>query len=670
MFHKFYATPAVKVRNRTNNKNSGNSNVNNNIIVEQPLDTLSKRQKTAKACDRCRELRIDCDEQRPCSQCLETNTNFSVSHPARNQSSPQTVLSSDCSDHARRDLPSISPTDPSPHMSTSQKSPGVARTTANDVSKNQVDLASHVEGFFGTGQQAFDSSPNGEPHTEGAFPQLPHPVLPSENWTIASISLPVSERNHYLQLFWSDCHPFLQIVSEKDFAELSTLPPSTTNENYSAQHALVDSMIALGIQHSHTTRLSGRVLGLPQLYSVETPWPGFEYFSRSCECMRSSAEVTINALRCHVLLALYLMKGSAFRKAYNLVGITVRKAYIAKFHRIPPSHLPEAERTARVQLWWNLFSLDLCCSLQLDMPAASQKGLVKCPPPSEDALRRYVLSTSHRDPHRDVNSYTVHLVQLCVIIADISEGGSTADIVDDNEDINGPSSTHLEDHALLLSSALGNLEGWRDALPAELRWLPSEGDLDTARAAAFQNCCLLPVSIQRVAILLELQYHNTYTLVQRPFIRLRNIASNDSEAIESHINSSLRHATKIVNTIYTVCSTSDLLYGWSEILQPLWNAALTIMAYVYANSLSIMVPEALDSLSRAQTIFELFSSASTTAVSAKTTIESLTSGLLDMVANVSGAVTNNDLMSWDLFASLMEDRQKTPGEFGNVADQL
>ncbi|SCU89135.1 LAFA_0E16314g1_1 [Lachancea sp. 'fantastica'] len=599
----------------------------------------------------------------PCSQSSETNTNCTISSSARHEISLPTAISSGFSDYATTDVASITSANPSPPRSISQEIAGVTRMAPNKVPKNHSDFESHVEGFFASGQPGSDIHAINQAPILSSFPQLPHPKLPSEQWTIASNSLSISEQKQYLQLFWNYCHSLLQIMSKGEFDELGKLVLSTTDDDYSVQHALIDAMIALGLQHSHTTELSGRILGLSPLSSEEMLWPGFGYFSRSCERMRASTEVTINALRCHVLLALYLMKGNAFHDAYNLFGITVRKAYIAKFHRIPSSHLAEAERTARVQLWWVLFSLDLCCSLQLDMPAACQKNLVKCSLPSEDALIRY------HGRHNSANSYTIHLANLCVIIADIGDGGSTADLVDDGDDDNSRSSKHLEDHALLLSSALKKLELWRNGLPEELRWHPDGSYVDTAGSSGFEYSEHSHVSVRRQAILLELQYHNTYLLLQRPFIRLRNIASNDSHAIESHISSSLQHATKIVNTIYTVCSTSDLLYGWSEILQPLWNAALTIMAYIYANSLSTVVPEALDSLSRAQKLFELLSSTSSTAASAKETIGSLVSNLQAMMADVSSVVAPVDAMSWDLFASLMDNGKKSSEDIENFGNR-
>ena len=180
----------------------------------------------------------------------------------------------------------------------------------------------------------------------------------------------------------------------------------------------------------------------------------------------------------------------------------------------------------------------------------------------------------------------------------------------------------------------------------------------------FDRTLTLPNWLYRQAVLLELHYHNAYTLLQRPFTRLHYahsssmITSPDSwqPGVELHITSALHHATIIVDTVSMICSMSDAFYGWSEVLQPLWNAALTIVAYVSANSLSSVVPRALDSLTRAQAIFDLFST-SPSALSAKGIVQSLLDSLQNINAQGACAVANDEPMGWDLFASLLEDQE-------------
>lgn len=441
-------------------------------------------------------------------------------------------------------------------------------------------------------------------------------------------------------------------MSETEFVDLDASSSPTMFDAYSARDALVDSMVALAIQHSHATGLSGRIIGLQQ----RTTWPGFEHFHRARECMRTNEDFTLDVLRCLALMTLYFMKGNAIRDAYNLLGITIRKAYIAKLHRLPPTHLPEAERTARTQLWWLLFSLDLQCSLQLEMPAASQKSLIKCHIPSEDALVKYLCPGHHKEGVNPCRYY-IFLVKLAVVVTDICECVSTADLVEDD-------GASLENHALSLSSALQSLEDWRAQLPPEL--LLSRNN----EILIFERNLSLPTWLQRQMVLLELHYHNLYMLIQRPFIRLCDTCCNATSQIsnpfeslkphvELHSSSALRHAIIIVDTVFTVCSLSDILYGWSEVLQPLWNATLTIMAYIYANSQTSAASQAFDSITRAQTIFDSFSPTCPTALSGKAITQLLANNLQNMIIQNPGVDTSDDPLGWELFAQ----EQSTSDDF-------
>ncbi|KAI9705157.1 MAG: hypothetical protein M1820_005304 [Bogoriella megaspora] len=709
MFHRFSATPA-KARSQAkgskpapasneNNQNNENNRKNNdadsNPDPEHTVLPLAKRQKTVRACDRCRLHRIKCGEQKPCAQCVGIKAKCVVSYALPRSSQAESgsngnedingdtdQMKCDSSSSARpqsnhgsrgcnsasntNSTANTSPISPSfspSRMSINHESPWATNTPPDNVHKEYLNLAPDIQSFFASGQPAF-------PHTSALagclFPQLPHPPIPLGERSLASNALLKSQRSYYLRIFWDVCHPLLQIMSESEFTELEALPPPPILDEHSARNPLVDSMVALGMQHSHSTGLAGRILGLQQPFvavSLETTWPGFEYFHRCRECMRTNTEVTLGALRCHALMALYLMKGNAFRDAYNLLGITVRKAYIAKLHRLPPSDLPEAGRTARMQLWWLLFSLDIQCSLQLDMPAASQKSLIKCPFPTEDALARFVSSPHHREEGMNAYAYSTRMANLAVIVTDINACVSTSDLVDDH----GSSPAALEQHALNLSSALQNFRVWREQLPSELRL--SDDDSSNTEMLDFDRDLTLPAWLLRQRVLLELHYHNVYTLIQRPFIRLRSARSNDASGmitiadsqqphVELHIASALHHANMIVDTTFAVYSSSDVLYGWPEVLQLLWNATLTIMAYAYANSLSSMVPRALQSLTRAQVVFESFSPTCPAALPAKNTVQSLANSLQTMMANGSSAVANEDPLGWSLFASLLEEQQQ------------
>ncbi|RMZ85864.1 hypothetical protein DV737_g448, partial [Chaetothyriales sp. CBS 132003] len=534
------------------NANGATSNPN----LEYAVPPLAKRQKITKACDRCRLYRIKCDEEKPCAQCISIKAKCIVSYasPRSHQTNKGDTDDTKCESSpvppskmavAYQHCTSSANTSPvSPYvppsrmsMSMSQEIPWATKTLPDNGDKEDSNLASHVQAFFTCGQPALS---NASTLASCLLPQLPH----------------------------------LPIMSETEFVELDAQPTPTKFDDYSARSALVDSMMALGIQHSCSTGLAGRIL-----------------------------EVGLDGLRSHALMALYLVTGNAFGDVNNLLGISVRKAYIAKLHRMPPSHLPEARKTARMQLWWTIFSLDLQCSLQLDVPAASQKSLVKCPFPAEDASARYISSPSHDEEKVQACSYSTHLINLTVIVTDIGACVSTADLVDDGG--NGPAG--LEHHALSLLSALEKLEAWRDQLPSELRPSWRGSGSGNTEMLDFDRALAPPTWLQRQT---------------RPFIRLRQAycnnasgvitpASSQQPHVELDIASAVHHSILMIETVFTVYSMSDVLYGWSKALQSFWNATLRITAYA---------------------VFEFFSPTCPTAQPAKEIVRSLANNLQNMIA--------------------------------------
>ena len=502
-----------------------------------------------------------------------------------------------------------------------------------DIPLRPSDLASDIQRLFASGFTAVEGAAVGS-----LFPQLPCPAIPSGEFPFVLEPVTRESRRKYLRIFWDSCQPLLQVVSEAEVVELEANLPPITSQDYSVEHSLPDAIIALGIQHSHASGLDQRLVVSRQTSTTKKKelvgWPGFEQFYRCRERMRTNTEVTLQALQCHALMIVYLMRGYAFRDAYNMLGITVRKAYVAELQRPPPSHLSENEKTSRMQLWWLIFSLDLQCSLQLSMPAACQKSLAKCPLPTAEALETYM---SPRARYRDDLTaciYSTLVVNLAVIVTDISACVSTADLLDDSSD----DPAVLEHLASRLTRCLQTLVNWHNQLPAPLKldWSFEKSDsLDLTEDMS------LPTWLQRQRIILKLQYHNAYVLFLRPFVSLcfahftelsgeTSIIETEQSHVQRHIASAVYHASAIIDIVFTLSSRSEILYGWPEVLQPLWNATMVIVTYVYANSLNPGALKAAKTLTRAESIFQCFSATSAAAESAGEVVHSLMQRLEDL----------------------------------------
>jgi hypothetical protein len=98
------------------------------------------------------------------------------------------------------------------------------------------------------------------------------------------------------------------------------------------------------------------------------------------------------------------------------------------------------------------------------MPAACQKSLVKCPLPSSNALAHYLSPRARHTDDLNTATYSTILVDLAIIMTNISTRISTTDLLDDSSD----DPVVLEHLASELTPSLHDLENWRDRLPVPL----------------------------------------------------------------------------------------------------------------------------------------------------------------------------------------------------------
>jgi hypothetical protein len=91
----------------------------------------------------------------------------------------------------------------------------------------------------------------------------------------------------------------------------------------------------------------------------------------------------------------------------------------------------------------------------------------------------------------------------------------------------------------------------------------------------------------------------------------------------------MRHATAIIDIIFTISSSSDILYGWPEVLQPLWNSAIVLVTFTYASSLNPSALAAMRSFARAESVSKCFSTTSVAARSHSEAVRSLIQRLKD-----------------------------------------
>ena len=473
------------------------------------------------------------------------------------------------------------------------------------------------------------------------FPTLPNPTAPARDGRFSNEPLSLDQHAYFLRLFWEAYHPIIQIPSESDFRALyDSLWQKTASERH-IQGALLDCVTALGMQYGHGADLASRILGSRETgrrVVGDIAWAGFEYFSRCRDYMTRNTDFTLTGMQCYILMALYLLNASDFNTAYGMLGTAVRNAHCTNLHREPDERGAADRKELHRRVWWLLFTLDIRCSLQLRKPVAVQASVITCALP--------------RDGGPD-SAYLTHAVKLAIALGNIERQASTIDMCAEASNI-----AILEHRASTLFSALAQIEHWRTELPPELLSARREPQNNASQAMSTAESPLVlelgvPTWLHRQRVLLEVHYHNAYIMLQRPFIcfpRDFNLSQIHQPQTDQHTRSALQHAKVMAVIIHGVCSSSDALLGWPEVLQPLWNATVTMFAFILANPLCKRSPGARLAIDKALNVFETFAITDSLAARAKEVTLSLSSRLDEVLVKLGQGprdVSARDLIATD-----------------------
>ena len=479
-----------------------------------------------------------------------------------------------------------------------------------------------IDAFF-----AGHRSTDGESFILGPFPTLPHSTTPARDGeSVVNQPLSIDQHAYFLRLFREAYHPLLQVPNESEFRGLYDSLWQQGLQEPHTRRALIDCMTALGMQYGYGAGLVSRILGLrlaDRRVGGDISWAGFEYFCRCRNYVTQNMDRTLAGMQCYALMVLYLMNASDFQTAYSMLGTAVRNAHGANLHREPDEHIPAELRDMRRRVWWLLFTLDIRCSLQLRKPVAVQPSVITCALPG--------------DTFSGIDSgYFIHAVKLAIALSNIDRIISTYDMCAEASNI-----AALEHRAALLASSLEHLEQWRLELPPDLLSARREAQaLNPSQAMSIAESPLVlepgvPTTLHRQRVLLEVHYHNAYIMVQRPFIcfpRDLSLGHFHQPQTDQHTRSALQHAVVMATIIHDVCSNSDALFGWPEILQPLWNATATIFAFILANPLCGRSPGARYTITKVLTVFEAFATTDSLAARAKEITRTLSSRLDETLA--------------------------------------
>lgn len=505
----------------------------------------------------------------------------------------------------------------------------------------------NIDNFFADSSTMLGTSINGamvdlKSAYPGPFPDLPHIAASSDNQPPCNDHLTEDQQTYFLRLFWEAHQPLLQVWGEAEFQSLMDLDRRQVFEVGNSTKALVNCMTALGIQYGHGAGLTSRILSLRRC-TVNMSWIGYEYFRHCRDYIALLTEPTLSSMQCYALMSLYLMNASHFREAYSLLGTAIRHSHSVSLHEEPSDHLQPKEKIAQRQVWWLLFMLDIKCSQQLGKPVAVQTATITCALPSADELLTMPGNAEVCWKNLHVSTYLVHAVKFAVSLAEIHRLISTSKLYENASDV-----TALEQRANLLGTSLACLEKWSNELPDDLL-SPRKNTGYTDSMSTAESPIVLelgaPSWLHHQRVLLEVDYHNAYIMLQRPFIcfpQPSNSSPVQQPHTDLHVRSSLQHAITMTIIVHDLCSSSDVFFGSPTILHPLWNATVTILGFVIANPMSSQSHKAIKWIMKALAVFEVFAATEPFAARAENITKSLLAKLNHTLTNLSENLEQRD----------------------------
>ncbi|KAK3934124.1 hypothetical protein QBC46DRAFT_462791 [Diplogelasinospora grovesii] len=545
-----------------------------------------KRSQVVRACDWCRQHRTKCDNSVPCSNCRSKGTQCS------NDAVKATSLP-----HAYREIERLRKkvqdleSELQEQRGTTSPEPHSLRLPSSICSPPELSTPGAVESNYGDPQRlwggvhygpsslfyfigrlaAFLNSNLLQAHSTDHMLDLNAPGMLLNGPTKTSDQNGTGTRTARSEDPLT-AREYLSLSQEEYFLDLTT-------GSQRAPSALVDIVLAICMQYGVSmlpTKGQQLVMG-----GGNATLAGNLYYRRCQRLLAYESESpTIATLQCHLLCAMYLCYSTFQNIADSAYGLAVRTAYMLGLHLDPPDTMPLREREMRKRL----------CKIGMKLgrpflvyPSRSSPSL------PEDGFEVAMRSGSNFAPLRDDVtwlSFNLHQAKLFQVNrsahtafysnhVDVHEGRTIWD------DIRA-----LESHTNFLKSHTASLEQWRQRL------------------------------------LLELIYHNLSTNLYRPFISFTNTPPPSTLAGQA-ANKCALHAAELTMITHHILSSTTVLSGWYEVFQWQWNAAITLVGFMFAYPRAQSSERARAAIKLAVAVFNIFSQSFAVAVSASSIIREL-----------------------------------------------
>ncbi|KAJ5697284.1 hypothetical protein N7488_010968 [Penicillium malachiteum] len=554
---------------------------------------LAKRRKVRRACDFCREHRVRCDGNMPCSQCTTNKVKCVKPKPSH-------LLSPARSNGARSIRPSV-PICAAPPQSDSVTSSTPASESTPVVARHPDCLTgfiSRINTFCSVvSQVSTQATPDSRellsPGTSYSTPDLIQDA--EQSITQLSPSNLQDLQNRLLEIFWARYFYLVPVVTRADIQGL---------ESDQNQEPLRNAIKAYCLQSIYHAGLHHRFLGIStgldeaQGYSFNTQQsplvPLFASYFQKALAANSHyllyAEPALCDIQRHILMALFLLNSGEVLPAYNITGVAIRLAQSLDLQKPPASQVTATEAEIRSRVWWTLVHLDFRCSRYL-----GKSMLV--------SLRDTTIDFPNENPPTDPSfselAFYAATITLTVVGKKVAESLAN---VNDTIHVNDPT-PQIELSAEHLTHEISRLFEWRDRIvkvePFKNMVLVGSRNQPQTHAAGkglslHDDTWMYNQSPTRTLqrTLLELQFHDLVIWFHRPFIQFpsHDLVPQRSPGADAHATTALQHALKVTEIIHRRMLNHDALYGCSDVYQYVWNAVLTLIGFLLAYPLCYWVP--------------------------------------------------------------------------------
>lgn len=144
--------------------------------------------------------------------------------------------------------------------------------------------------------------------------------------------------------------------------------------------------------------------------------------------------------------------------------------------------------------------------------------------------------------------------------------------------------------AQVLAHHMKKLNAWVDGLPAGLKTPRRNGKPFSTDRSSLDLTGGEPLWLQRQRIILELEYHQLYITLARPFICFQPTPALGTLTSDNHCIASLDHALATTNIIHQLLSETDIIAGWYQLFY--WQITAVFIAAGFACGYPVCNPTA------------------------------------------------------------------------------